>query len=167
MKTWNSYFTKKNSVFLLVLLLVVGLIMVLFSSKEETNQSPSSREISFEIEGYEEDLEKRLKGIIEKIDGVGSVSVMVTLKGSAFYSYATDTSQDLGKDGDSKKESTVVLSSENTSKKEAVVSGYTLPEVKGAAVVCSNKLSDTLRKRVIDVVSASLGISSAKICVTN
>ncbi len=167
MKTWNDFFTKKNSVFLLFLLLALGLIMVLFSSTDTKNETPSSREISFEIEGYEEELEKRLKEIIEKIDGVGSVSVMVTLKGSAFYSYATDTTQDLGRDGDSKKESTVVLSSENTSKKEAVVSGYTLPEVKGAAVVCSNKLCDSLRKRVIDVVAASLGISSAKICVTN
>ncbi len=167
MKTLQDFLTKKNSVFMLVLLLALGLIMVIFSSRDIKNEAPSSREISFEIEGYEEELEKRLKVIIEKIDGVGSVSVMVTLKGSAFYSYATDTTQDLGRDGDSKKESTVVLSSESTSKKEAVVSGYTLPEVKGAAVVCSNKLSDTLRKRVIDVVAASLGISSAKICVTN
>lgn len=167
MKNLMDSLIRKKFLLLLVTVFVFGILMIAFSGTDKKSENSVSGKPDFEIAGYEEALEERLKDIIEKIDGVGTVSVMVTLEGSAFYSYATDTSEDLGKDGNEKKERTVVLSSESTSKKEAVVSGYTLPKVKGAAVVCSGKLSETLRKRVIDVVCASLGISSAKICVTN
>lgn len=154
---------KKNII--IIFLAVLGICLILISG-EKTNQSEESK-IGFNEEAYEETLEKRLKSIIEEIDGVGEVSVMITLEGSAVYSYATDVSQDSGKEGDSKRESTIVLSTKASSVKEAIVSGYALPKVKGAAVVCSSSLSSVVRAKVIGVVSAALGISSARICVTN
>ena len=162
----RDLFKKKNAGFLLVLLFALGIFLVLFSG-EEKKEEVAEIKMSFDEEKYEEMLEKRLKNIIEKMDGVGEVSVMVTLEGSALYTYAIDTTQNISGDGDSKKESTVVLSTSQTNNKEAVVSGYTLPKVKGASVVCSKKLTPTQRSNVIGVVGASLGISSAKICVTN
>lgn len=166
MTTLMQLFNNKKKSALLVLILLVGVLLVLFSG-ENKSEKISQTNIEFDEEEYEEILENRLTSILEKIDGVGEVSVMVTLEGSALYSYATDTSQDNGKEGNSKKESTIVLSTKSSSVKEAVISGYTLPKVKGAAVVCSSDLSATLRAKVIGVVSAALGISSARICVTN
>lgn len=163
----TEFFKKKNLLFLFLLLFVIGLLLVLFSQEDKKEEETVSSELEFDEERYEEMLEKRLKTIIEKMDGVGEVSVMVTLEGSALYTYAIDTTQDISPDGDSKKESTVVLSTTESSNKQAVISGYTLPKVKGASVVCSNTLSATQRSNVISVVSAALGISSAKICVTN
>ncbi len=163
----TEFFKKKNAVFLLVILFVTGLLLVVFSKEETKEKEVPAADINFDEERYEQMLEKRLKTIIEKMDGVGEVSVMVTLEGSALYKYAIDTSQNVSPDGDSKKESTVVLSTTESSNKQAVISGYTLPEVKGASVVCSKVLSPTKRSDVISVVSAALGISSAKICVTN
>lgn len=164
--TLTQIFTKKNSILILIFFLILGLSLVFLSGEKEDAESLNS-DIGFDEEEYEINLEKRLKKIVEEISGVGEVNVMVTLEGSAFYSYATDTTQDMKKEGDSKRESTVVLSTGSSSTKEAVVSGYTLPKVKGAAVVCSGNISTTVRAKVISVVSAALGISSARICVTN
>lgn len=163
---FQSFFKSNKKNLILVLLLIVGLCLIFFSGEKNNNEAVGT-DLGFDEEVYEQSLEKRLKRIVEEIDGVGEVSVMVTLEGSATYSYATDISQDNGKEGSSKKESTIVLSTKASSIKEAVISGYTLPKVKGAAVVCSSNLSATLRAKVIGVVSAALGISSAKICVTN
>ncbi len=164
--TLTQLFSKKNSIIILIAFLVLGIILVFLSDGEKKESNPST-DIGFDEEEYEINLEKRLKKIVEEISGVGEVNVMVTLEGSAFYSYATDMTQDFGKEGDSKRESTVVLSTGTSSTKEAVVSGYTLPKVKGAAVVCSGNISSSIRAKVISVVSAALGISSARICVTN
>lgn len=164
--TFGDIFTKKNSVAFLLIIVLIGVLMIIFSDdNDETNEA--SLPTVFDEKAYEENLEKRLKTIVEEIEGVGEVSVMVTLEGSALYSYATDVTSSTEADGDSKRESTIVLQSGASSSKEAVISGYELPKVKGAAVVSSNRLTETLRAKVIGVVSAALGVSSAKICVTN
>lgn len=151
---------------IVLILLAVGVIMVLLSDSEKS-ESVSETTKMLDETLYEEDLEKRLKEIIEQIDGVGEVSVMITLENSVLYTYATDTAQDTNADGDSKRESTVVLSVKGSNTKEAVISGYVLPNVKGAAVVCSRTLTPALQGKVIGVVSAALGISTSKIYVTN
>ena len=155
-----------NLVAVAIILLVLGVLMVIFSDGDKGDTSNNAESIFSEAE-YEKGLESRLTELIRKIDGVGEVSVMVTLEGSAVYNYATDTAQDNKADGDSKRESTVVLSAKGSNTKEAVVSGYSLPDIKGAAVVCSTTLTPSLQAKVIGVVSAALGISTSKIYVTN
>ncbi len=157
---------KLNPGVIALVLLVIGVITVLLSNKDETATEKEAVAV-FDEAAYEESLEKRLKNIIQAIDGVGEVSVMITLEGSALYRYATDTAQDTKADGDVKRESTVVLSANGSNNKEAVISGYTLPGIKGVAVVCSASLGPTLQGRVIGTVSAALGIPTSKIFVTN
>lgn len=150
----------------LALVLIIGVAMVLFSGRKES-EGEGGTVLRFDEQAYGNELEERLTALIEKIDGVGDVSVMITLEGSVTYSYATDSVYNTQSDGDSKRESTVVLSANGSSKKDAVVSGYSLPRVIGAAVVCSKELSASARARVIGVTSAALGISTSKIYVTN
>lgn len=163
----NEFFTNKKISIIFIFVFIIGLLLVLLPSEEKDKKSSAEETLRFDEESYEKNLEKRLREIIEEIDGVGDVRVMITLEGSAMYEYATDIAQDVSEKGNSKKESTVVLSTGTSSTKEAVISGYTLPRVKGAAVVCSKELTATLKGKVIGVVSAALGISSAKISVTN
>ncbi len=167
MKKLNELFTSKNTTIIFILIFLLGLLLVLLPSNEKEKNTTIENTLRFDEEEYEKNLEKRLREIVEEIDGVGDVRVMITLEGSATYSYATDVTHDVSEKGNSKKESTVVLSTGTSSTKEAVISGYTLPKVKGAAVVCSKELSATLKGKVLEVVSAALGISSAKISVTN
>ncbi|MBE6701400.1 MAG: hypothetical protein E7582_05890 [Ruminococcaceae bacterium] len=162
----NEFVKRNYKLIVALLFLLLGVLFVLFSEPKDNTEN-KKEEKTFDENEYEKNLEQRLKKIVEEIDGVGEVSVMLTLEGSAIFSYATDVSQDTKAEGDLRKESTVVLSLDGSSKKDAVVSGYTLPEVKGAAVVCSNTLSPTLQSKVIGVVSAALGIPTSKIFVTN
>lgn len=156
----------KNTVFVMLALLVLGVLMVISSGKDKSIQTDEAESVFDEVD-YEERLENRLKKIISQIDGVGEVNVMITMEGSAMYTYATDTANDTRADGDFKRESTVVLSVKGTNTKEAVVSGYLLPNIKGAAVVCSRRLTAELKSKVIGVVSAALGIPTNKIYVTD
>jgi len=152
---------------LLVALAVFGIMLVTLSKDENVAEGHDENVNLFSESEYERALESRLEGLIEKIDGVGSVSVMITLSGSAKYTYAQNTSEDVDADGDIKKEVSIVMSNKKSNVKEAIVSGYTLPEIKGAAVVCEKKLSAEILKKVIGTVSASLGITTDKIYVTN
>ena len=156
----------KSNYIALAVLLIIGIGIALLSPKQ-AEEKHSEQSASFNENEYERELEARLKSLIEQIDGVGTVSVMITLEGSVVYSYAQDVTENVGSGGDVKRESNIVLSAKGTSVKEAVVSGYTMPKVKGAAVVCKNKLSASLLEKVIGTVSASLGISTDKIYVTN
>jgi len=156
----------KGVALLLAFILIIGCVMAISPSKEKQASAEDAPSI-FDESVYESQLEERLKKLIEQIDGVGSVSVMITLEGSALCTYAQNSSENIASDGDVKKETNIVLSTKSTSVKEAVVSGYTMPEIKGAAVVCKNKLSAVMLEKVIGTVSASLGISTDKIYVTN
>lgn len=149
------------------LMLVIGVAMALSPTTKDKQTSENAKAAVFNEGVYESRLEERLKNLIEQIDGVGSVSVMITLEGSALCTYAQNSSENVASDGDVKKETNIVLSTKSASIKEAVVSGYTMPKIKGAAVVCKNKLSAVMLEKVIGTVSASLGISTDKIYVTN
>lgn len=146
--------------------MIIGILMILMSDNKDTDADTISPPI-FDEAVYGQKLEDKLKSIVEQIDGVGTVSVMITLEGSAVYNYATDTANDTRSDGDSKRESTVVLSAKGSNTKEAVVSGYSLPDVKGAAIVCSRTLTPSLQGKVIGVAAAALGIPTSRIFVTN
>ncbi len=157
---------KSDLIIILVLSAIVGILMVLFSGNTNKADAVDTTKVFSEAD-YTESLEKRLKSIIEDIEGVGQVSVMITIEGSQIFSYATDVSQDTKADGDYKRESTIVLTAGGTNTKSPIVSGYKLPEIKGAAIVCSKRISPTLQAKVIGVASAALGISTSKIYVTN
>ena len=160
--------SEKTKIIILLLLVVTGVFLVFFSSVGEEKKAESDlSSVLFDESEYEKKLETRLTELVGKIDGVGMVSVMVTLDGSAIYTFAQNSVEDVSADGDFKSQADIVLSTKGTSTKEAVVSGYTLPKIKGAAVVCSNKLTAKTIEKIIGIVSASLGISTDKIYVTN
>lgn len=163
----ESKFKNKMGYVIFAVILMLGIILMTKSPENVEKNIDQSPSMIFSETEYEAQLESRLKSLIEEIDGVGEVSVMITLEGSARYSYAQDLNENIGADGDVKKETSVVLSAKSSSIKEAVVSGYTLPKIKGAAVVCENSLNAVLLEKVIGTVSASLGISTDKIYVTN
>ena len=158
---------KNKTLFIfLFILILAGVALTLFSSPKKSEPSEESMSVFNETQ-YEKELEEKLVKLVENIDGVGKVSVMITLEGSAVYSFAQDLNENVSADGTLKTQASVVLSNKGSNVKEAIISGYSLPKVKGAAVVCEKKLNAVVLEKVIGVVSASLGISTDKIFVTN
>lgn len=107
-------------------------------------------------ESYTDALERSLEEIISQIQGVGKVSVMVTVEGTAKRIYAADTSKSDSKND----EKTVIIGS-----KEALLESTEYPRVKGVLVVCSGGKSAAVKEKVVDAVSTVLEIPTSKVCV--
>ena len=112
-----------------------------------------------------------MKTLLEKIDGVGSVSVMVTLDKSSQRVYEknqkTDTDVKTNSDGGSENtanETETVLAG---SAKEPLEVGVVQPKVRGAAVVCSGAGNPLIKEKVTYTVAKALNIGISKVYVTD
>ena len=106
--------------------------------------------------------------------GAGKVQVMITLESAGETVYARDeqsdtqTTQD-GSDGvtdrkESYKSEHIIVDAADG--KQPLVETHIEPEVKGVAVVCEGGDDITVIKRITDLVSVVLGLSTNRICVT-
>lgn len=122
-----------------------------------------------QADGQIEDLEKRLCTLLESVQGAGKVQVMITLENTGETIYAQDQktqTQAQNSTVNTTNDTThVVLDGGNADK--ALVETQYLPEIKGVAVVCTGGNDIIVVKRITDLVSVVLGISSNRVCVTN
>ena len=110
------------------------------------NQPAQSYEASAEAE------QSRLAVILEKIDGVGSASVLLSYRTSAETEYLSDD------DG------TVIVSAGGGTQ-SAVVRRTLEPVFQGAVVVCTGGGDAAVRLRVVEAVSNFTGLGAADISV--
>lgn len=117
----------------------VIMIMIALGGVFGGSSGKSANAPAYDLAGYEHALEERLAKILSDIDGVGNISVMITL----------DTSEktEYGKNPD------MLLS-------------VTAPKVRGVIVVCDGGDSITVKEKVTEAVKGVFGISTAHISVT-
>ena len=126
-------------------------------------------------EEYAAALESRLEGILGRIDGIGEVEVMITLKSGYTYTYAvtekvnSDVSEEYKSDDQRKSQQ------KNTTEQSYVmvedggsplVTALNEPEIKGVVVVCAGGGAPKVVAQVTAAVKTALDISSAKITVS-
>ena len=140
---------------LLVLLLGIFLMTMPQKSEQKEQNEPILAQRT------ETDLAKRLESILGKMEGVGSVRVLLTESASAQTIYQTD--EDRGQDGSLRVE-TVIITNENRGE-EGLVSTITPPTYLGAIVVCQGADRPSVQLSVIRAVSNVTGISSDRIVV--
>ena len=146
-----------------IFLLALLLISTLFGEKKESTVAVKT-ENAAEIE---EKLERRLCELISKIEGVGEVSVMVTLDTTTTTVYEKDRKQEESAGnavGSSSKETEVVLAG---SAKQPLLSGSVMPTVRGAAVVCEGAANPLVREKVANTVAKALNIGISRVYVTD
>lgn len=173
--TFKSLFSGENGKKILIFGAAAVMILLLLSTVTSGSGSKTaSRETTEVIEDaskIEQSLEQRLEKLLEKIDGVGSVSVMVTLDRSSQTLYEKDeksqsdlkTTSDGGTEN-SARETEVVLAG---SSKEPLRTGVVQPKVRGAAVVCSGASDPVIREKVTYTVAKALNIGISKVYVTD
>ncbi len=140
---------------LLVLLLGIFLMTMPQKSEQKEQNEPILAQRT------ETDLAKRLESILGKMEGVGSVRVLLTESASAQTIYQTD--EDRGQDGSLRVE-TVIITNENRGE-EGLVSTITPPTYLGAIVVCQGADRPSVQLSVIRAVSNVTGISSDRVVV--
>lgn len=153
----KSLLKSKHIFSVLIILSAVGLLLILFSGDTSSDDmtEKSDKESTYEYDEYEENLEKRLTEILSRIDGVGEVSVMVTLESTEEYIYAEKTDKD-----ESKLKTELVITNEG-----GIITRVNSPKITGAVIVCEG--GDNLRvcEKIYEAVSVALGITSNRISI--
>lgn len=147
MENIKNLFDKLKNNKLVFFILIIGVIFLFIPSekKEEEHYDGS----------YERTLAEKTEDILEKIEGVGKVSVMLSFydKGTAFP--ITDKTEN----GESMNEKTVSASGKVALFKEEY------PSVRGAVVVCQGGNDERLRDDIINAVAALTGAAMHNIKV--
>ena len=122
---------------------------------------------------YVDLMEGKLKATVEKIQGAGEVSVMITVKNSGSSVLAKNekssvTTKESGdnetEDGQSEERS-VVLAGQGSSSAPIVVE-QTVPEITGVLVVAKGAVDEKIRYEIFEAVKALYGLSANRIKVT-
>ena len=176
----------------LVILIIIGMIIIiaggtLFGShdkKKDENKVKSSealdntREVlNIGVDDEKSDLEKDIENILEKIQGVGKVSVMITyasgkeivpytdVKRSDNSTNEKDSAGGTRRIAQSSYESSVVYEESDKGVKKPIIAKELMPEVKGVLVVAEGASDATVKENLVNSVKVLLDIPVHKIQV--
>jgi stage III sporulation protein AG len=156
---------KKYRFILLVLAAGVILMLLPVSGGAKKTSSAAAQDETFSLA----DTQSRMETILSRIDGVGQVSVMLTVASGTETAYVTDRSLSYnGSQSDPKdyslKDETVVVN-QGSGYQSALPSGTTYPEYLGAVVVCDGGGDAAVRLAVTQAVSVLTGLGADRITV--
>lgn len=176
LSNWAKDTKNKKYVFLLIGAIVIGVALTFMPSKESNMNSVQTvvkNVTASEDLSYEETLEKKLTNILQKMEGVGEVSVMLTTVSNEEKVLAEDTVENTQhseqKDqagGTSTTQNTqttnkVVLQSGNT---PYVIKAYA-PEIKGVFILAEGAADSMVKGQITEAVSKLLDVPVHKISV--
>ena len=154
----------KKTDYIVILLVGVLLLIVVLPVKEDKNTCSNSQkkakaksvsESTYDDEEYEKLLEKKLEGILERMDGVGEVSVMITLSDDGTRIVDTkETSESIEK-------TTVIYDDEDAS--VPYVTSTDKPTVSGVLVVAQGGGNPQVNNDISNAVSALFDVPMHKI----
>lgn len=108
---------------------------------------------------YAAQLETKLEDILEKMEGVGKVDVMITLKDEG----ETVLDKDVSSNSESYQENTVIFDSGNQN--SPYVTKETAPQIEGVVVVAEGGKNAAVQSRIMDAVTALFGVEVHKVKV--
>lgn len=162
---------------LIIILSVVGIALIFFSTYIGGNKSEnsnvktkeSSSESEYSQEDYKNSLQENLKDTISKIQGVGNIKVMVTMESSPQKEYATEkkinTENASNKTTDKTETAYIKVKDSNGSEHAISLTEYA-PKVRGVVIICDGGDQPYIKEKVTDAVVAAVGVSSSHVCVT-
>lgn len=185
-KLYNSVIKDKN-ITNLVIILIIGIIMLIAGgsffgdSKRKPNvgERPLEESVSLVAQepkhSYEEALEQRLENILSKIDGVGDVSVMITLyagrelvpaKDSRVGETITEENDNQGgsrRITEMQKDNQVIIMNAQGGNQHALILKEVEPLVKGVIVAAQGADDVKVRASVHHAVITALGVPAHKV----
>lgn len=150
--------------------LAVGIALILIggmfddSDGNSVENEPETEEAAENAESaYRDGLEEELEKILRKAEGVGKVSVMITLKNDGRSSLAEDVSKESstgGASGDSQKEEHKTLLTEGN---RPYIINKSYPDVEGVLITCEGGGNVEVKSSLISACCALFGIEANKI----
>lgn len=149
---------------LIIFIGFLGILLLLFSEifteKDNTPETASVSERELDFKSYENNLEDRLKLLLESINGAGKVNVMITIESGDEMVYATETERS---DKNEDKKYVLVDTDGND---DGLLLKVAQPEVRGVAVVCQGADSPEVKRQITDAVTSVLRISSNRVSIS-
>ena len=158
---------KKKTVLLVIILCVLSIFILFYSSKgDKTKSSATKNSESISVEDYSSSIENKLQNMLLKIDEVNSVSVMVAVQANPKIEYLTETEEviETTEKGSSSTKSTTVVFEKNGSVSTPVVVTTIMPKILGVLVVVNN-ISASTKVSIINSISVVLNIDTACISI--
>ena len=175
--TWKDFGPEK-----IILIAIAGIILLVTnfsewkagSGTEKTDTTEKTEDFN-ENESYIEDMENKLVHILEKVDGVGQVEVMITLKSSRESVLNKDASEESQTEeensngtkkysqNDKREEETVLADASGES--APYVIKELAPEISGVIIACEGADNNTVASAVTQAAQVLFGISSNHIKV--
>lgn len=156
--------TGKNGswrIWLILLGAVCGVLLLVFGSglgsrKEQDNKPQKTVSDEEELAAYRLSLETDIRSLCESVDGVGSVTVALTLSGGFTDVYATEAARDGGE------QYVIVGSGSNAA---ALRLSRNAPEVVGIGIVCNGGMNLDVRQELTSLLSAAYHVPTNRIYI--
>ena len=160
LKNENQKSKSNQKIIFIILLAAIGIFLLLLGAYGKGNEKEVSAEDSMNAEEYAHSVEKNISELCEKINGVSDVHAVVTLEGGYNTVYAQNSQSN-----SSGYKNEFVLTGSGSSER-AILVGYSTPQVSGVGIVCRGGGDAHIRSEIISLISATFGVSSNKIYVT-
>lgn len=157
MNTWGKI-GKKFAPMLLVLMVGMVLLVLPEEAQEQPRTAGDSQGQNFELEKFEEKLEK----ILSQIEGAGETRVVLTLDTGVRTILAQD--QKRGTGGEESRQ--VVTIGKGAGEQEVVTLQTMSPSFRGAMIVCPGGDDPKIRLKLIQAVTALTGLGADRIVVS-
>lgn len=150
----------------LILVVVCG-VLLLFLSYPDSTFEPDTQDVASQsvqsdekttLEDYKRAREEELKELLQKVDGVGTAEVMITLKASN----EKVTLKDNTSRGEANEEKTVLVENSDQDSVPYIVQERE-PEIEGVVIVCQGGYDSVIKREITDAVGALFSIESHKI----
>ncbi|MGN1138415.1 MAG: hypothetical protein ACI4RM_03130 [Ruminococcus sp.] len=123
---------------IVIIMGIVGIGLIFISTLSAFNPS-EQKDTSYSVTEYKDDMQSSVENLLSQVDGVGNVTVLLTIENSV---------------------ECVYLENNSTKTKEIE------PIIRGVVVACDGGDDPIVIERVLNVVTKALNISSAKVCIT-
>lgn len=188
----NGYLNDKNNRANLFIVFLVGILILIsisffktsntqISAQDKNNtkttkEQQKTEEQNTDQEQYENEVQDKLKGTLEKIEGVGKVDVMVSFESgeeqvpAVNVSDSTNTTEEKDNEGGVRNStqknngSTVVITNDGSKSKPLIVKTYK-PKVSGVCVVAEGSENKLTELRITKAVVNLFNISEDKVNV--
>lgn len=147
---------------IIIIIFVCILLLIYFGDFSSTSKKSSTLSQTFtSYESYTKDLEKRLSGVLSKINGAGKVSVMITLNGSPelVIAYNTEEKNNLLNTDDSVtiKKEPIIINQNGVS--SPLILSEIMPEIKGVVIVAQGANDVAVKLNLISATTKLLNIN--------
>lgn len=164
-KLLNRDFIKTNKkTFICFIAGLLGILLI-FLSEAFPNAQKKNKDGEKTYVSYSNETEEKLADIISKVEGAGKTKVFLTIEESEEYVYAQNISSDR-KDKAQQNEDKEYVIVDGSGGKSGLLVKTVNPKIRGVAIVCEGGDDPAVQQRIYSCVSASLGISTARISIS-